>query len=627
MGCCGGVPIKTIPDTNRLKHNQIDLTSNPNKYITENKTYYKDQSPKNESKFNDNLFPNNPETLFGKINGKYIDENIERRNLNLKKMNFTENDIEYRRAREIWGKNCRIFNSNIKLNDIKIGSCTNTYFISALSSMIQFPQLILQLFKTLNLPEEEKEIEIGMKIEGQWKLICINDYFPVFKQTGKPVFSDAPNKAIWGVLLEKAWAKINGGYCNIINGNTKEVFETLTPFTTVEINIIKYNNYDKLWKNIIDANEYNCIMTCNVKDNINNDNNGFIPGYYFSFISSFEKNIKGENVKLIKLRNPFEEGKWNGDWSDNSGRWNENNKKIFNYDDNKNNEGYFYISYEDFMKYFDNVTFCVPLKPLKYTNFKISKDNAKLFNVVKINVFSKGIVTFTINKKSESFHKKILPGKVPNENIILVKINGKNLNYIDGSFNLPLSTNLSRGEYICIYYLDYESIGDTVKKYNFSISSCVDFQIKQCNPDKDLNLLKYILLQNVENIPKYNNRLKNPFVIFTGNHFLNNSISFIYMKNQSEEDIHFTFNTDLNNLRSLEGKIPSCILLKKNEKIIFVGIKINNNEKSHCGVNGTSTEKASKGEISPKLNQSIIDDYLSETQYEKLNVTFEFDQL
>ena len=115
MGCCGGVPIKTIPDTNRLKHNQIDLTSNPNKYITENKTYYKDQSPKNESKFNDNLFPNNPETLFGKINGKYIDENIERRNLNLKKMNFTENDIEYRRAREIWGKNCRIFNSNIHI--------------------------------------------------------------------------------------------------------------------------------------------------------------------------------------------------------------------------------------------------------------------------------------------------------------------------------------------------------------------------------------------------------------------------------------------------------------------------------------------------------------------------------
>jgi hypothetical protein len=134
-------------------------------------------------------------------------------------------------------------------------------------------------------------------------------------------------------------------------------------------------------------------------------------------------------------------------------------------------------------------------------------------------------------------------------------------------------------------------------------------------------------LQNVENIPKYNNRLKNPFVIFTGNHFLNNSISFIYMKNQSEEDIHFTFNTDLNNLRSLEGKIPTCISLKKNEKIIFVGIKINNNEKSHCGVNGTSTEKANKGEISPNLNQSIIDDYLSETQYEKLNITFEFDQL
>ena len=62
----------------------------------------------------------------------------------------------------------------------------------------------------------------------KWLFSCI-------KENGKPIFSNGPNKAIWGVLLEKAWAKVNGGYCNTFNGSSKNVFETFTPFSTIEI--------------------------------------------------------------------------------------------------------------------------------------------------------------------------------------------------------------------------------------------------------------------------------------------------------------------------------------------------------------------------------------------------------
>ena len=142
MGCCCNNPNIKIPETNRLKHTPIDLSSNPNKYITENKTYYKNQFPTN-TKFIDDLFPNNPETIFGKIKGKYTDPNIERRNENLKKLTFKEDEIEFKRAREIWGENCKIFNSTIKSNDISKGPFSNSYFISSLCAMTQYPQLIL----------------------------------------------------------------------------------------------------------------------------------------------------------------------------------------------------------------------------------------------------------------------------------------------------------------------------------------------------------------------------------------------------------------------------------------------------------------------------------------------------
>ncbi len=147
------------------------------------------------------------------------------------------------------------------------------------------------------------------------------------------------------------------------------------------------------------------------------------------------------------------------------------------------------------------------------------------------------------------------------------------------------------------------------------------------NPDKDLSLLKSILLQNVEDIPKYNNRLNNPLILFSGNKFWNNSFTFVYLRNQSGEDIHFQIKIDFTNIRSLEGNLPSNILLKNKEKFIFTGIKKEIKEKSKCGISGTSTEKANKGEIIFKLNESIISSYLSNTEYDDLKVSYEFSQI
>ena len=632
MGCCCNNPNIKIPETNRLKHTPIDLSSNPNKYITENKNYYKNQIPTN-NKFTDELFPNNPEIIFGKINGKYTDPNIERRNEKLKNLTFKEDEIEFKRAREIWGKNCKIFNSTIKSNDISKGPFSNSYFISSLCAMSQYPQLILQLFKTINLPIEEKEIEIGMKIDGQWKIVCINDYFPVFKKNGQPIFSNAPNKAIWGVLLEKAWAKVNGGYSNIFNGNSKDVFETFTPFSTIEIDNFdnKYNEKDKfkLWKNIKDSNDNNCIITCTIKDNKSDVVNfGLEYNCTYCVIDCEECIINNENVKLIKLKSPFGECNWNGDWSYQSKKWNDKSKNTFKiYDENKKSEGIFYMEYNDFIKYFQINTFCIPLTSIKSSSFKVSKENAKLFNVIKIKILSKGIITFSIIKKNSIFHKKIEPGKLPSENILLVKIEYNKLKYIESSFNQPLTTNLYEGEYICLYYVDYESINSQIRKYTVDISSCVDFKFKEMNPDKDLSLLKSILLQNVEDIPKYNNRLNNPLILFSGNKFWNNSFTFVYLRNQSGEDIHFQIKIDFTNIRSLEGNLPSNILLKNKEKFIFTGIKKEIKEKSKCGISGTSTEKANKGEIIFKLNESVVDSYLNDTKYDDLKVSYEFSQI
>ena len=626
MGCCGA---KTIPDENKLGYSNklVDLSYNPNPSIATCTLYYKNQSPgSDDSPFTDDLFPHNNETLFGKLNGKYTDPNSKRRKLNLDKITFSEDEIEWKRAREIWGEDIDIFQKYILLDDIKLGSLPDAYVIAVLSSMAEFPLLVLQLFKTIELPVEERAIEIGMHIDGIWKIVCVDDYFPVYKESGKPVFSDAPNGAIWGVLLEKAWAKVNGGYANIINGYPKEVFDIFTPFTTIQLNT-NNENPNNLWKNIRDADAYNCIMTCSILEGTKGiENVGLIANHTFSLVSAFEGTVEGKVEKLMKLRNPFGEGEWNGDWSDYSPKWTEEAKAAFPmYDGIKRDDGIFWIDFDNYSKYFPITTICVPLKPIISHYFKVPKENATLFNVMKIKVEENGILTFTINKKNPRIHRTI--DKEPTENLILVRLDRNRLIYMDSAINEQMSTSVQAGEYICIYHVDYEGINVNPRKYVVTVSGCVSYKIAQCHPDEDLSLLKSILYQNVENIDKYQDRLYNPLVLFTGNHFKNTSIAFVYIKNQTGEDIHFKLKVDLKNIRSIEGNPPSSIFLKNDEKFVFLGMRNDHSQKCECGASGTTTENANKGEVSPSYNQSLVDNYLSDSQYDELNVCFVFNQV
>jgi len=44
---------------------------------------------------------------------------------------------------------------------------------------------------------------------------------------------------------------------------------------------------------------------------------GLVPGHAYSVISASEYN----NVKLLKIRNPWGHFEWEGDWSDKSDLW------------------------------------------------------------------------------------------------------------------------------------------------------------------------------------------------------------------------------------------------------------------------------------------------------------------
>ncbi len=120
-----------------------------------------------------------------------------------------------------------IQNENITPNDVVQGTIGNCYFLSALSSLAQYPQRVMSLFVNLEYQKVGMYI-IRFYVNGEAKNIVIDDYIPVDPSTNKPAFTKSKNRKLWPVIFEKAWAKILGGYENSSAGFCLEAISFLT---------------------------------------------------------------------------------------------------------------------------------------------------------------------------------------------------------------------------------------------------------------------------------------------------------------------------------------------------------------------------------------------------------------
>lgn len=53
-------------------------------------------------------------------------------------------------------------------------------------------------------------------INGAIKHVIVDDYIPVDRESGEPTFMMSSDDVLWALLIEKAWAKVNGSYYNIL---------------------------------------------------------------------------------------------------------------------------------------------------------------------------------------------------------------------------------------------------------------------------------------------------------------------------------------------------------------------------------------------------------------------------
>lgn len=69
---------------------------------------------------------------------------------------------------------------------------------------------------------------VWLCIDGEWELVEVDGYLPVWPNGDKPAFSHSSQEEIWVSILEKAYAKSYGSYKRIIGGQPFEAIKDLT---------------------------------------------------------------------------------------------------------------------------------------------------------------------------------------------------------------------------------------------------------------------------------------------------------------------------------------------------------------------------------------------------------------
>jgi calpain-15 len=187
----------------------------------------------------------------------------------------------------------------------KIGDC---YFLAACCSLAQTPKRLAKLFLTGKNWQESGLHAIALNLNGFWEEVLVDDLFPCSTETGWPIFTTSSDGNLWIMLLEKAWAKVHGGYWQIKTGFSREALRDLSGAPTKSF-FFKKSNTNKFWNELVNAFKSGfavCSSSFNWKKKENKKwllKHGLRTSHAYSVLDSFELKHQGICfINFLKIR-------------------------------------------------------------------------------------------------------------------------------------------------------------------------------------------------------------------------------------------------------------------------------------------------------------------------------------
>ena len=314
-----------------------------------------------KGKFCDKEFPNNINSLFNEknelINYKdqdfyedYLDEFKKEKKETEK--NIKEYNLEWKRISDLVSSDLDEENKKYPIKQNELGDC---YFISFLRRLKEVqPSLYYSLIRYYDFKLGYYEINFYDN-NGEEIIVYVDDYILVYPNR-IPLFSSLKKDEQYAIgrylLIEKAFAKMNGSYFNINGGyqgiNSSYAITGINPifkrkkFFNLEI--------DSIYKVIKDEIDTKNILLTGSKDSVSLV--GIESGHMYSVIS-VDEDYKSK-IKIIELDNPWGENDKMENFSLNlESKYNYIEKELKEFNINNKNNGKLKILIKNLKEEFD----------------------------------------------------------------------------------------------------------------------------------------------------------------------------------------------------------------------------------------------------------------------------------
>ncbi|CAF0739049.1 unnamed protein product [Didymodactylos carnosus] len=252
------------------------------------------------------------------------------------------------------------------------GELSDCWFIVAVAGITLHKQIferVIPLNQTFDRKQYAGMFHFRFWQFGTWYDIVVYDYLPFNRKTLQPWCCwnrQEPNE-FWCSLLEKAYAKLNGGYRNLIGGAPIEAFTDLTAGVEQRFKLnSSIKNVNQFFNFLVDSLKHGCLMACSINPKSDGSDieeikaNRLVVGHSYSVTAVRYLKYERQILRMIRLRNPWaNEIEWSGSWRDDDTRWNQldkNTQRKMSWD--PADDGEFWMTFFDFFHEFDILEVC-----------------------------------------------------------------------------------------------------------------------------------------------------------------------------------------------------------------------------------------------------------------------------
>lgn len=270
-----------------------------------------------------------------------------------------EFNLEWKRPYELCD-NPEFLTEGFSRFDVEQGCLGNCWMVASVSALAMHEEL----FKNV-VPDDQSFTDgeyagifhFRLWKANRWVDVVVDDQLPFDADSGWLAFMrSSTTHEFWSALLEKAYAKLHGGYAALIGGSGAEAMQVLTGGLSESIYLNEFQ--DDLFGTVRQALEKYSLLTCYTPDDFE-EYRGILGNHAYTITGAEKVPVDGAEVKLFRVRNPWGCREWEGPWSDGSSEWDAIDEQQLRESGHlAKDDGEFWMSEEHFMECFSGVEFC-----------------------------------------------------------------------------------------------------------------------------------------------------------------------------------------------------------------------------------------------------------------------------